>query len=186
MNRAPVRCFVLPFACALVLPLLHAQAGAARGKPMNFKISTSSFLVEGTIPKKFTCDAQDISPELSWSGASENTRSFALIADDPDAPAGTWTHWIAWNIPASAHELKEGVAKELQFSDGMRQGQNDFRKIGYNGPCPPPGKPHRYYFKLFALDANLDLKSGSTRKELESAMKSHLLAQTDVLGRYGR
>ena len=153
---------------------------------MNFKISTTAFPAEGTIPKKYTCDGADVSPALTWSGTPEGTKALALIADDPDAPVGTWTHWLIWDIPASTSQLSEGTAKDAQLPDGARQGQNDFRKIGYNGPCPPPGKPHRYYFKLFALDATLDVKPGGSRKEMEAAMKGHTLGQTEVMGRYGR
>ena len=153
---------------------------------MNFKISTTSFPVDGTIPKKYTCDGPDQSPAISWNGAPQGTKAFALIADDPDAPVGTWTHWLIWNIPASTSQFSEGLPKDAQLPDGSRQGQNDFRKIGYNGPCPPPGKPHRYYFKLFALDNDLDVKPGTNRKDLEAAMKNHVLAQTELMGRYGR
>ena len=150
------------------------------------QISTSSFPAEGTIPKKHTCDAQDISPAFTWTGAPPSTRSFALIADDPDAPVGTWNHWLIWNVPASVHQFAESVAKTPTLPDGSRQGQNDFKKVGYNGPCPPPGKPHRYYFKLFALDMPLDLRAGATRKELEAAMKGHVVAENQIMGRYGR
>ena len=153
---------------------------------MTFQISTNSFPAEGSIPRKYTCDGQDLSPALTWSGAPPKTKSFALIADDPDAPVGTWTHWLMWNIPASIQQLHESTSKDAQLTNGARQGQNDFRKLGYNGPCPPPGKPHRYYFKLFALDGDLDVKPGASRTEFESAMKPHVLAQTDVMGRYGR
>ena len=150
------------------------------------QISTTSFPAEGTIPKKYTCDAEDVSPALTWSGAPAAAKAFALIADDPDAPVGTWTHWLIWNVPANVHHFTEGVAKTPQLPDGSRQGQNDFKKVGYNGPCPPPGKPHRYYFKLFALDAPLEVKAGATRKELESAMKGHIVAEAQFMGRYGR
>jgi Raf kinase inhibitor-like YbhB/YbcL family protein len=109
----------------------------------------------------------------------------ALIADDPDAPVGTWTHWIIWNI-SPERALPEGMAKSEALSDGMRQGKNDFKRIGYGGPCPPPGKPHRYFFKVYALDAELDLKAGSARPDLERAMKGHVLAEALVMGKYGR
>ena len=153
---------------------------------MSFQISTTSFPVGGLIPKQYTCDGQDLSPALTWTGAPQGTKSFALIADDPDAPVGTWTHWLIWNIPATTHQLSEGMPKEAQLTDGTRQGQNDFRKVGYNGPCPPPGKPHRYFFKLYALDSSLGVKPGASRKELETAMNRHVLAQTEVMGRFGR
>jgi hypothetical protein len=174
--------------CGLLLTAVHLSAQNARtgAKSMSLRVSTTSFTPGNTIPKKYTCDAQDLSPELSWSGAPASTKAYALIADDPDAPVGTWTHWLLWNIPASVHELQEGVSKNAQLPDGSRQGQNDFKKVGYNGPCPPPGKPHRYYFKLYALDSQLEVKPGATRSELETAIKQHTLEQAEVLGRYGR
>jgi hypothetical protein len=106
--------------------------------------------------------------------------------DDPDAPVGTWVHWVLYDLPADAKELSEGVAKQEQLSNGARQGRNDFGKIGYGGPCPPPGKPHRYFFKLYALDAKLNLKAGATKAEVERAMKGHILAQGELIGKYGR
>jgi Raf kinase inhibitor-like YbhB/YbcL family protein len=156
------------------------------GEAMSFSIKTAAFSEGGSIPKRYTCDGTDLSPELTWSGAPTGTQSFALIADDPDAPAGTWTHWIIWDIPSHATALPEGVPKNETLSDGARQGKNDFKRIGYNGPCPPPGKPHRYYFKLYALGAKLDLKSSATRQEFERAMGSHVLAHAEVMGKYGR
>jgi Raf kinase inhibitor-like YbhB/YbcL family protein len=106
--------------------------------------------------------------------------------DDPDAPAGTWVHWVLYNLPAKTRELSEGVEKQEQLATGALQGRNDFRKIGYGGPCPPPGKPHRYYFKLYALDTKLNLKAGATKADIERAMKGHILDETELMGRYGR
>lgn len=153
---------------------------------MAFTISSPSFPNGGDIAKKFTCDAADVSPQLAWTDPPAGTKSLALLADDPDAPVGNWNHWVLWNLPAETRQLAEAVSKAAQLPDGSRQGLNDFRKTGYNGPCPPPGKPHRYYFKLFALDARLDLKANSGKRELEAAMKGHILAQTEWMGRYGR
>lgn len=153
---------------------------------MALQLTTSAFPAEGAIPKKFTCEGPDLSPPLSWSGAPPGTQSFALILEDPDAPAGTWVHWVLYDLPANTKDLAEGVPKEAQLSNGARQGRNDFRKIGYGGPCPPPGKPHRYFFKLYALDKMLDLKAGASKVEAESAMKGHILAQAQLMGRYGR
>jgi len=155
------------------------------GHAMSFSVKTTAFSEGGTIPKKYTCDDSDLSPGLTWAGAPAGTQSLALIADDPDAPVGTWTHWIAWNIPPEA-ALPEGLAKVESLSDGTRQGKNDFKRIGYGGPCPPPGKPHRYFFKLYALGAKLDLKPGASRNELEGAMKGHVLGQAELMGKYGR
>jgi hypothetical protein len=160
---------------------LWAQGGGA----MSFTVRTEAFAEGGTIPKKYTCDGDDVSPGLAWSGAPSGSQALALIADDPDAPVGTWTHWIIWNI-SPERALPEGMAKSEALSDGMRQGKNDFKRIGYGGPCPPPGKPHRYFYKVYALDAELDLKAGSARPDLERAMKGHVLAEALVMGKYGR
>jgi len=154
--------------------------------PMSLTISSPSFANGGDIAKKFTCDSADVSPQLTWTDPPAGTKTFALLADDPDAPVGNWNHWTAWNLPGNLRGLPEGVVKEAHLADGTEQGRNDFRKTGYNGPCPPPGKPHRYYFKLFALDGKLDLKPGAGKKELEAAMKGHILAQSEWMGRYGR
>jgi hypothetical protein len=160
--------------------------GQAKGGAMPLQISSTVFSNGGAIPKQYTCDGADVSPPLSWKDSPPSTQSFALIADDPDAPAGTWVHWVLFNIPAGAMGLPEGVKKQEQLPDGTQQGRNDFRKIGYNGPCPPPGKPHRYFFKLYALNGKLNLKPGGTKAELEAAMKSHVLAQAELMGKYGR
>jgi Raf kinase inhibitor-like YbhB/YbcL family protein len=177
-------------AAAILIALLFAAAiprllGATEGgKPMT--ISSPSFSNGGAIAKKFTCDGPDVSPELSWSDPPAGTKSFALLVDDPDAPVGNWNHWTMWNLPANKRSLPENVSKDARLPDGSEQGHNDFPKTGYNGPCPPPGKPHRYYFKLFALDTKLDLKAGAGKKELEAAMKGHILAQAEWMGKYGR
>jgi len=153
---------------------------------MSFEITSSAFSDGGMIPKRFTCDGPDVSPQLGWTRAPAGTQGFALIMDDPDAPVGTWVHWVIYNLPANTRELPEGVEKQEQLASGATQGRNDFRRIGYGGPCPPPGKPHRYYFKLNALDTELTLKAGATKPELERAMKSHILGKTELMGRYGR
>lgn len=153
---------------------------------MSFVVQTTAFSEGSAIPKKHTCDGADLSPALTWSNIPAGTKSLALIADDPDAPVGTWTHWILWNVPPNTTALPEGVPKDGTLSDGARQGRNDFKRIGYGGPCPPPGKPHRYFFKLYALDSTLDVKAGASRKELEHAMESHILSHAELMGRYGR
>ena len=155
------------------------------GYAMSFEIHTNAFSEGGMIPKKYTCDGGDVSPELRWSNAPSGAQSFALIADDPDAPVGTWTHWIAWNIPASDAKLPEGIPKTENLHDGIRQGKNDFKRIGYGGPCPPPGRPHRYFFKLYALGIQLDIKAGASRSELEQSMKGHVLGKAEVMRNYG-
>jgi len=153
---------------------------------MDFQISSTAFSAGETIPKRFTCDGPDVSPQLRWEGEPSGTQSFALIMDDPDAPVGTWVHWVVYNLSPGTKELPEGVEKKNQLDDGALQGRNDFRRIGYGGPCPPAGKPHRYYFKLYALDAKLSLKAGASKPDVEGAMKGHILAQAEVMGRYGR
>jgi Raf kinase inhibitor-like YbhB/YbcL family protein len=165
-----------------VAPKEQSQGHAITG----FAVASSAFKDGGAIPKQFTCDGEDVSPALSWSEVPAATKSFALIADDPDAPAGTWVHWVIYDLPANLRELAENVSKESELKAGGRQGVNDFRKTGYNGPCPPPGKPHRYFFKLYALDQPLNLKSGINKAELEKAMQSHVLAEAQILGRFDR
>lgn len=153
---------------------------------MSFQITSPAFSAGGDIPKKFTCDGPDVSPKLAWNEPPAKTQAFALIVDDPDAPAGTWVHWVLFDLPASVRELAEGVVKQEQVPGGAKQGRNSFGNIGYGGPCPPPGKPHRYFFKLYALDANLGLKAGATKVDVERAMKAHILAQAEIMGKYGR
>lgn len=175
----------------IVAPGWRSLAGergpsAARNPAMSFTVSSPSFPNGGKIEKKFTCDGADVSPQIAWANPPSDTKSFALLTDDPDAPAGNWNHWVMWNIPPSVTSLPEGLAKHGSLPDGSEQGMNDFHKTGYNGPCPPPGKPHRYFFKLYALSTTLTLKSGATKRDLEAAMKDHMLAQSEYMGRYGR
>jgi len=153
---------------------------------MGLQISSTAFSVGETIPKKFTCDGPDLSPPLRWEGAPPGTQSFALIMDDPDAPAGTWVHWVLYNLSPTTKELPEGVEKKDELGEGAVQGRNDFRRIGYGGPCPPAGKPHRYYFRLHALDVKLSLKAGASKPDVEGAMKGHILGQAELMGKYGR
>ena len=153
---------------------------------MAFELKTTAFTPGGDIPRKFTCDGPDVSPALSWGEPPAGTQSISLIMDDPDAPVGTWVHWVLYDLPGSTRELAESVPKDAELKSGAPQGRNDFGKIGYGGPCPPPGKPRRYFFKLYALDAKTSLKSGATKADLETAMKGHILAQTELIGRYKR
>jgi Raf kinase inhibitor-like YbhB/YbcL family protein len=168
------------------LAIFGSVAFAQTGSAMSMQMTSSAFANGEAIQNKFTCDGPDASPQLSWKDAPAATQSFALIMDDPDAPVGTWVHWVLFNLPASVKELPEGVEKREQIANGGLQGRNDFRKIGYGGPCPPPGKAHRYYFKLYALDAKLDLKAGATKADVERAMKGHIVGQAELMGRYGR
>jgi Raf kinase inhibitor-like YbhB/YbcL family protein len=153
---------------------------------MAFTLTSSAFKNGENIPKKHTCEGQDVSPPLSWSDPPQRTQSYALIADDPDAPGGTWVHWVAYDLPASIHQLPEGVPKTEEISGGGRQGVNDFRKAGYGGPCPPPGNPHRYFFKLYALNAMLNLKPRASKKDVEQAMQGHVIGQAELMGKYKR
>jgi len=153
---------------------------------MKLELSSNSFSSGGAIPVQFTCDGEDRSPELHWSKPPAGTKSHALIADDPDAPVGTWVHWVLFNLPAGTQSLPEGVPKKAALENGALQGTNDFGNLGYGGPCPPPGKPHRYFFKLYALDSVLSLKSGAKKADVERLMKGHILAQGEYMGRYGR
>lgn len=156
------------------------------GEAMAFQIESPDFKEQEKIPQKFTCDGADVSPALFWKETPEGTKSFALISDDPDAPMGTWVHWVAYNIPADTRELREGVSKKEILPDGTKQGITDFKEVGYGGPCPPPGPQHRYFFKLYALDAALDLPPRVTKADLLVAMNGHILAQADLVGLYQR
>lgn len=151
---------------------------------MAFQVTTTAFRDAGSIPKKFTCDGPDVSPALSWSDPPAGTKSLAIIADDPDAPGGTWVHWVLYDLPADTRKLPEAVAKDRELPNGALQGRNDFGKIGYNGPCPPRGSAHRYFFKLYALDSKTGLKAGATKGDLEHAMKGHVLGQAQFIGKY--
>lgn len=153
---------------------------------MAFEIKSSAFSQGQPIPKNHTCEGSDLSIPLRWTDPPAGTKSFALIADDPDAPMGTWVHWVVYDLPAEARELTEDISKEETLRDGTKQGLNDFRRVGYGGPCPPPGKPHRYFFKLYALDKKLGLAPRATKPQILDAMKDHVLAEAQVMGTYKR
>ena len=153
---------------------------------MALSLSSPAFKEGETIPKEFSCEGRDQSPQLKWSDVPEGTQSFVMIMDDPDAPVGTWDHWVLFDIPAGKTELPAGIASDAEFDDGSRSGLNSWKKHGYGGPCPPPGGPHRYFFKLYALDIKLELSSASTKAQVEAAMKGHILAQSKLMGKYSR
>ena len=153
---------------------------------MPFGLSSSSFREGERIPQQYTCEGDDLSPPLTWSDPPSGTKSLALIMDDPDAPMGTWVHWVLYNLPPTARQLPEALPKDLKLPDGGLQGVNDFGRSGYGGPCPPRGPAHRYFFKLYALDVNVTLPPKATKAQLERAMDGHLLAQTQLIGRYQR
>jgi len=147
---------------------------------VSIQLSSTAFKLNEIIPKKYTCDGLDLSPQIAWKDLPPSTKNLALIMEDPDAPGGTFTHWILFNIPATISELAEGV-KGIGVS-----GTNDFHRLGYGGPCPPRGSTHRYYFKLYALDTLLSLKEGVKKADVEKAMQGHKLGQGEYIGRYGR
>jgi len=161
-------------------PLLLATPALA------LTLSSPAFHAGAVIPTPHTCDAANLSPALSWSGVPAGTQRFALIADDPDAPGGTWVHWVLYDVPAQSTDLPQGVPATDTLSNGAMHGVNDFRKVGYGGPCPPPGKPHRYVFKLYALDAPTNLKPRATKAEVLRAINGHIVGQAELVGRYGR
>ena len=174
-------------ACLLAAGGSYCQAAAPpQGASPRLSLTTKAFNPGGIIPKQFACDGVDSSPDLEWSNAPQTTRSFALIVEDPDSPGGTWVHWVVYDLPAGTHNLPEGVAKRSDIQTGGRQGYNDFDRLGYNGPCPPPGAPHRYFFRLYALDTFLNLKGRVTKAAVEQATKGHVLAEGELMGRYGR
>jgi Raf kinase inhibitor-like YbhB/YbcL family protein len=150
---------------------------------MPFRLTTA-FEDNDFMPAKFTCEGADISPELAWAEPPAGTRALALIMDDPDAPRGTFVHWVLYDLPPDTRSLAERLAKDRQLANGARQGRNDFGKIGYNGPCPPRDAAHRYCFKLYALGCKTVLKSGATKSELERAIKDHILAHAELVGRF--
>jgi Raf kinase inhibitor-like YbhB/YbcL family protein len=154
---------------------------------MPFQVTVEGFPEGGSIPKQYTCDGQDRSPAVRWSGAPPGVKSFALIMDDPDAPGGTWTHWLLYDIPASMQSLPEGTKHGEASHDGL-SGKNDFNRLGYGGPCPPKRHgPHRYFFKVFALDvSSLGLPAGAGRAQVDRALKGHVLAEAQYMGRYER
>jgi Raf kinase inhibitor-like YbhB/YbcL family protein len=151
---------------------------------MAMQLSCSAFPAEASIPRTYTCDGENRSPPLSWSDAPVQTLTFALIAEDRDAPHGTFTHWVLFDIPAVQSHLPEGILHRGDMSEGTRQGRNGFGGVGYGGPCPPSGKPHRYVFNLYALDDRLNLEPGSSKAEVERAMQGHVLEQTQFAAHY--
>jgi Raf kinase inhibitor-like YbhB/YbcL family protein len=149
------------------------------------KLQSSAFSAGGSIPVKYTCDGEDISPPLNWDEPPAPTKSLALICDDPDAPMKTWVHWVIYNLPPEIRSLPENLPAGNSLPKGGLQGITDFRQVAYGGPCPPSGT-HRYLFKLYALDSVLDLKPKATKAQVEAAMKGHILAQAELVGRYRR
>jgi len=149
-------------------------------------VLSSAFVAGAAIPPRFTCMGEDVSPHISWSKVPQETESVALICDDPDAPSGDWVHWVVFNIPPDVEKLDANVPENPTLPNGTIQGVNDFGKNGYGGPCPPPGKPHRYFFRVYALDTKLELPPSITKAQLLKAMEGHVLAKGDMAGMFGR
>jgi Raf kinase inhibitor-like YbhB/YbcL family protein len=161
-----------------ILPVSEVEGGT-------MELTSSAFSEGAMIPDKYTCDGADVSPPLNWGALPADTKSLALVCDDPDAPVGTWVHWVYYDIPPDTEGLPENVATDERPAQGGTQGINDFRKMGYGGPCPPGGT-HRYYFKLYALDTTLNLSPGATKKQVLKAMENHIIGQTQLMGKYRR
>ncbi len=170
----------------LILMSIFLLTNLPGGLAMSLKIESSAFKDMEEIPQIYTCGGKEISPPLQWSGAPESTKSFALICDDPDAPSGDFVHWVVFNIPADTNELSEGIKRSAKLENGAIQGMTDFGRVGYGGPCPPPGKYHRYFFKLYALDTVLNLDSNATKEGLLNAMEGHILDKAELVGRFKR
>lgn len=198
MSTRMFRCRVLVIAAALGLLLACGGSEAASPAPtaappttgqeggMTFTLQSSAFAQDQPIPIRYTCDADNISPDLTWSGMPEGTASFALLVDDPDAPRGVFTHWVLFDLPATQRQLPEAVPPDEEPETGGVNGQNGRGELGYIGPCPPPGTPHHYHFSLYALDAPLDLPPGSTKQQVLDEMEGHVLAQAQLIGTYQR
>ncbi len=170
----------------IVLALLFTRPAIAQEKTMSLSLTSPAFSAHGEIPKAYTCEGGDHSPELTWSGAPQGTRSFVFIEDDPDAPdpkapKTTWVHWVLYDLPASVHSLPKDAAKQLPA--GAREGVNDWKRTGYGGPCPPVGR-HRYFHKLYALDTTLGDLKHPNKAALERAMEGHILAKAELVGTY--
>jgi len=173
---------------SVVVGLLLACGGKPAPVPAedSMVLTSPDFENGGPIPKLYTADGEDVSPALEWDKVPEGTKGFALLCQDPDAPIGTFVHWVIFNIPDSVWMLKQGVARKPVLDNGTVQGVNGFRVVGYKGPAPPRGKPHHYYFRLYALDKKLDLDSKAGAKRLQDAIKGHILAQAELMGTYKR
>jgi hypothetical protein len=175
----------LSAACALAAMVAACQPQSYSSKEASMEVSVSDFSREGMMPKAFTADGSDISPALTWMGPPPGTRAFAVIMDDPDAPVGLWTHWTLYDLPATVTSLNENTPKAPTLPNGAKQGKNTWGRVGYNGPAPP-GKPHRYYFRVLALSEPLNLAAGATREELDRALQGKVLAEGTFMAKYGR
>jgi Raf kinase inhibitor-like YbhB/YbcL family protein len=189
--------FALGLCCVLVFPMMLAPlvscGSSAKSSqpaqdpaPSGFRIESTAFREGELIPTRFTCSGENVSPALRWTEPPTRTRSFVLIVDDPDAPAGVWTHWVVYNLPAQARAMDESEPKQAELPGGGLQGLNSFGRVGYGGPCPPPGNAHRYFFRLYALDAMLSLKPGASKQAVLAGTKGHVLGEAQLMGRFKR
>jgi len=169
-----------------IVALLAMSCAVAVYAGEGMEISSPSFRDGESLPLDITCGGPGLSPKLDWKGIPETTKSLAVVCDDPDAPRGTWTHWVIYSLPPSGSGLESGLPPAATLPGGVLQGTNDYGKVGYDGPCPPPGKPHRYYYRLYALDILLELPSGARRAELQTAMRGHILAEASLMGTFRR
>jgi Raf kinase inhibitor-like YbhB/YbcL family protein len=190
LRRSPMKrkAFCILISCIFVCLVQgndETHGNIKGGKKMAITITSSAFSEGSMIPRQYTCDGEDVSPPLAWTGIPEGTKSIALICDDPDAPVGTWVHWVIFNIPPTAEGLPANIAPKETVEIGAKHGINDFRKFGYGGPCPPGGT-HRYFFKLYALDTEIASDPGIKKAQLLEAMKGHILAEGQLMGTYKR
>lgn len=194
--RSQVR-LVLGLGCGLAVPVLLFAVAAPGGSSLHaeqahsvsisvFRVESAAFKEGESIPSRFTCEGEDASPALTWTSPPSGTRSFVLIVEDPDAPAGVWTHWVVYNLPAQARSIDEDSPRRNELPRGGFQGLNSFGRIGYGGPCPPPGNAHRYIFRLYALDTVLSLQPGAEKQEVLAAARGHILREADLMGRFKR
>jgi Raf kinase inhibitor-like YbhB/YbcL family protein len=189
-----IRTFYLPLCLLIMIVALAGCRGGQTGSLVDIQgkaaktltVSSAALKDGATIPTRFTCSGEDISPALAWSGAPENTKSLALVFDDPDAGNPAFTHWLLANIPATEQSLAENAPHDGTWSNGAVQGQNDFSKVGYGGPCPPPGDAHHYHFAFYALDATLSIQSGFSKQQLATAMQGHTLAWGELVSLFAR
>ena len=188
MGKSRIFAVVFLFSLLLSTALIANESFEKGGGAMGFSIRTDAFIEKSAIPLEYTCEGSDLSPALFWDGPPEGTKSFALMVTDPDAPMGSFTHWVAYDIPASSKGLEKAITTTAELKNGTKQGMNDFGKTGYGGPCPPKGHgKHRYFFTLKAIDVKtIGLPAGSNKKDVEKAIKGHVLAETTVMGTYER
>lgn len=162
------------------------SAGMEKGTAMSFSLRSPEWKAGENIPRQFTCDGENVSPPLQWAAAPVGTQSLSLVVEDPDAPGGTFIHWVLYDLRPGTGKLPENVPPSGELADGARQGRNSFGQVGYGGPCPPPGPAHRYFFRLYALNGKTGLNAGASRTDLDRAMRGHVLAQAEWMGRYKR